>query len=216
MSNNTKAAPSTAKASSNATATQSNKTESKQVTASPYTVTACDQIVEVSAKTLLDENDFTKKGDSFFTMSVYMINQFEKRDGNTLKQSVSFDKINIAPSIIQGSVSCIRFSDSSYKSFVMCLPDKTSAEGVLKAFNQYKKCRMGDNLKNTPEETVKKLLQASCLGLNVNLDIKKFGGDANKAKAAYSTAMNNALKNVGNKLKDLVKPKEDKVNNPIA
>ena len=86
----------------------------------------------------------------------------------------------------------------------MCLADKATAQMILDTFNQIMKCRIGDNLKNSPAQTVQNVLKASCLGLDVSFDVKKFGGDLNKAKAALSTAMNNALKNATKNLKGSV------------
>ncbi len=132
-----------------------------------------------------------------------MVNQFEKKDGNTLRVSISMDKILNYPSIITGSVSCIEFSDIHKKRFSMCLPDKETAKNVLIAFSQFMKCRMGDNLKNTPSLTVQKIIRASCLGLDVKFELEKFEGDINKANAALSTALNSALRNAATNMKNL-------------
>jgi len=171
------------------------------VTAPPYKIASCEQVVEIQAKTLLDYKDFSKKGPAFFTLSAYMVNQFEKKDGNTLKVSLSLDKIGNMPSIIPGSVSCVGFTDSNNKQIAICLPNKSAANQVLKAFGDFMKCRMGDNLNDTPVSTIRNILKASCLGLDVNFDLKRFGGDVNKAKAALQTAMNSALKNVAQNVK---------------
>lgn len=200
----------------NATAGQGNNStnstaKSKIVSADPYTVTSCDQVVEFSGQIISDMNDFSKKSPAFFTISVYMVNQFEKKDGNTLTQSISIDKILTVPNIIQGSVSCINFQDVGGKLIPMCLESKATAKNILKAFNQFMKCRMGDNLKNTPAHTIQNILKASCLGLDVSFDINKFGGDLNKAKAALSTAMNSALKNAAKNLKGSVSAESSSV-----
>jgi hypothetical protein len=186
-------------------ATAGNTTQaSKTVNSPPYKLTSCDQVVEIDGNIISDMNDFTQKAPAFFTMSVYMVNQFDKKDGNTLKQSLSIDKIIVSPEIIQGSVSCINFQDSNFRKIPMCLADKATAQMILDTFNQIMKCRIGDNLKNSPAQTVQNVLKASCLGLDVSFDVKKFGGDLNKAKAALSTAMNNALKNATKNLKGSV------------
>lgn len=173
----------------------------KTVTGPPYKIASCEQVVEINAKTLLNYKDFSQKGPAFFTISAYMVNQFEKKDGNTLKVSISLDKIGNQPAIIPGSVSCVGFSDTNNKQIAICLPDKSTAKLILKAFGDFMKCRMGDNLKDTPAATIQNILKASCLGLDVNFDLKKFGGDVNKAKAALQTAMNTAFKNVAKNLK---------------
>ena len=182
---------------------------SKIVSASPYKVISCDQVVEVEASTLLDLNDFTKKGQAFYTMSAYMVNQFEKKDGNFLEKSITLDRIINMPSIIQGSVSCLGFFDTGKKYIAICPKDKKTANELLDAFGQFMKCRMGDSLRNTPASTVDNILKNSCLGLDVSFDIKKYGGDVNLAKAALQTAMNNALKNAAKNLKGNVNKEKD-------
>lgn len=137
-----------------------------------------------------------------------MVNMFDKKDSNTLRESIPMDKISSLPEIMKGSVSCIEFR--SHKThFAMCLPSKAEADNVIKAFGQLMKCRMGDSLKDTPAGTVQNIITSSCLGLNVNFDIEKFGGDVNKAKAALQTAMDTALKNVAKNLKKFALEKKD-------
>jgi hypothetical protein len=88
----------------------------------------------------------------------------------------------------------------------MCLPNKDNANQMIKAFGQLMKCRMGDNLKDAPASTIKNVLKASCLGLDVNYDIKKFGGDINAAKASLQAAMAKAFKNAAKNLKGFMLP----------
>jgi len=161
---------------------------------------------------LVDVNDFTKKSPAFFTLSVYLLNIFEKQDINTLIQSVSLNKIITLPQIIPGSVSCINFSNGK-KPVTMCLPDKNQANNVIKAFSQIMKCRMGDNLKDTPVTTIQNILKTSCLGLDVGFDIDKFKGDLNLARASLQTAMITALKNAAKNLKSaIIAPKKEDIN----
>lgn len=139
---------------------------SQHITASPYHVTACDQVIEIQAKYLTDLTDFSKKADAFFTFSLYMINQFAQRDVNTIMNSISMYKLKTTPSIITGSVSCVSFAASS-NNITICLPDKDTANQIIEAFNQFMKCRIGDNLKSTPAATVQRILKAGCKFFNL-------------------------------------------------
>jgi hypothetical protein len=201
---------------SNSTNTNANITEGKIVSNPPYKVISCDQVVEIEAGTLLDMNDFSKRGNAFFTLSMYMVNQFQKKDGNFLEKSITLDRIINMPEIIQGAVTCIGFFDTSDRYISICPKDKTTANQILDAFSQFMKCRMGDSLRNTPASTVDNILKNSCLGLDVTFDLKKYGGDVNRAKAALQNAMNQALKNAakhlkGNVSKEKENPDEEKV-----
>lgn len=201
-------------------ATSSNGTHAggsgaKTITGPPFKITTCDQVIQISAKTLLDYQDFTKKGDAFFTLSVYMVNMFESNNGDTLKNSITLDRIIKLPGIIPGSVSCVDFHDTTDKQFAICLPTKEEAKELIKAVNQFMKCRMGDSLKAAPARTVKSVMKASCLGLDVSFDLKQFGGDANKAKAALQSAMHKAMKNAAKDMHKAVK-KDAEEKDPLA
>jgi hypothetical protein len=135
---------------------------------------------------------------------------FEKKDPDTLLQSMTLEKMVQMPTIIPGSISCIGFKDSLVVNFALCLPNKENANQFLKAFGQLMKCRMGDNLKDNPGSTVKNILKNSCLGLDVDFDIKKYGGDVNLAKAGLQTAMNTAFENVAKNLTSFLIPQTPK------
>jgi hypothetical protein len=204
------------KPNADATKTNPNITLGKIVSSPPYKVMSCDQVVEIEAGTLLDLNDFTKKGNGFFTISMYMVNQFQKRDGNFLEKSITLDRIISMPKIIQGAVSCIGFFDTGDKYISICPKDINTSNQILDAFSQFMKCRMGDSLRNTPASTVDNILKNSCLGLDVTFDLKQYAGDVNRAKAALQKAMNQALKNAAKNLKGVVSkekeiPEEQKV-----
>jgi hypothetical protein len=178
------------------------------VTSSPYKIDSCEQIVEIEAQTLTDLNDYTQKESAFFTMSMYLVNIFGKKDPSTLKGSVMMNELVDLPQIIPGSVACLKFS-GQVNGLNMCLPDKATAELVLTTYNDLMKCRMGDNLKSATASTIQRLLKSSCLGLDVNFDIKKFGNDYNKAKASLQDAVNKALKGFTQSMNKAVKKAED-------
>jgi hypothetical protein len=187
-------------------ASTGNGTVSKIVTTAPFTISSCDQVIQIETQKLTDLDDFTKKSPAFYTISAFMMNLFEKKDTATLLQSTTLDRMVEMPTIIQGSVSCLEFKENTGKSLYMCLPNKDNANQMIKAFGQLMKCRMGDNLKDAPASTIKNVLKASCLGLDVNYDIKKFGGDINAAKASLQAAMAKAFKNAAKNLKGFMLP----------
>ena len=110
-----------------------------RIYSSPFKVESCDQVIEISADTLLDKNDFSKKEKKFYTISAYLINQFDTKDTSSLSESIEIDDIDNAPFIIEGSVSCVLFF-SSRRDINICLPNRKEAEEILKAFNDLWNC----------------------------------------------------------------------------
>ena len=186
---------------------------STRIVGTPYKITTCDQVVEIDAERITDYKDYSKKEKAFFTMSIYMVNMFGSKDSNTMKESISLDNFINTPSVLQGSVSCVDFFGMHDKRFSICLPDKETAKNVIDTFNLFLKCRLGDNLKNQPDaKTMKNILKASCLGLDVKFDLKKFNNNINLAKASLNAAVSRALLNTSRKLaidvKKAVQPKQ--------
>jgi hypothetical protein len=136
------------------------KNESRILSA-PFKVTSCDQVIEVSGKTLTDMNDYSKKEAKFYTLSTYLINQFDKKDSNTLTNSIGVEKINVLPQIIEGSVSCIGFHTPSQR-ILMCLDTAEDATNIIKAFQEFSKCRAGGSIGGSRNNLIK-ILETSCM-----------------------------------------------------
>lgn len=148
------------------------KNESRVLSA-PFKVKSCDQVIEIEgAKTLTDLNDFSQKQDRFFTMSVYMLNEFKKKDSSSLVESISFDKVTSFPSILPGSVGCVRFLGETRKSIV-CLESEDRASQLIQAYKDYQKCRRGEGLNSFNSATITSILRDSCISffLLESLDI---------------------------------------------
>jgi hypothetical protein len=136
---------------------------SSRILSPPYTITSCDQVIELSANTLTDLTDYSKKAEKFFTLSTYLINQFDKKDSSTLTDSIGVEKITSLPQIIEGSVSCVSFY-SSAKKIIMCLNSVEDANNIIKAFQQFSKCRAGGSIGGDSNDLIK-ILEASCMNI---------------------------------------------------
>ena len=148
------------------------KNESRVLSA-PFKVKSCDQVIEIEgAKTITDLNDFSQKQDRFFTMSVYMLNEFKKKDSSSLVESISFDKITILPEILTGSVSCVKFSSETRKSIV-CLETEEKANHLINAYKDYLKCRRGEGLSELSQSTITNILRDSCKSFILFLFLNK-------------------------------------------
>ena len=109
-------------------------------------------------------NDFSQKEERFFTMSVYMINEFKKKDSNSLVESISFDKMDEMPQILRGSVGCVQFR-YKLKKIIVCLDSEEKSEQLILAYKDFLKCRSGDSLHNFTTATVNNILRSSCKNL---------------------------------------------------
>jgi hypothetical protein len=183
------------------------KPESRILTA-PYVVTSCDQVIEIPGNTLTDMNDYSKKAPKFFTLSTYLVNQFEKKDSATLTDSIGVEKISVLPQIIEGSVSCIGFYTNSNQRIIMCLDNEAAAKDIMKAFNQFSKCRAGGSIGGTGGGIIK-ILETSCLGLKLRPDPKVFNKskDPLAMEKEIQNAISTALLKVSSEMRDSTKAK---------
>ena len=106
-------------------------------------------------------NDFNTKEDRFFTLSVLLLNEFKKKDINSLVKSISLDSITGEPAILPGSVGCVKFR-SDYKIITMCFDTEEKAIQFLKSYKTILDCRNGKSLDKFNEDKVQSILKASC------------------------------------------------------
>merc|ERR1712151_549835 len=175
------------------------KNESRILSA-PFKVTSCDQVIEIAGKTITDMNDYAQKADKFFTMSTYLVNQFEKKDSNTLTKSIGVEKIATVPSIIEGSVSCIGFYGLTEK-IVMCLNTEQEAKHAVEAFKTFSKCRNGASIGGNNNNLIK-ILETSCLGLKIKPDPKIFDMKKDPQGKKIQQAISMALLKVSQLMRD--------------
>merc|ERR1712032_1626221 len=182
---------------SSATGSMKNKS---RVLSAPYVVTSCDQVIEIAGNTLTDMNDFSKKAPKFFTMSTYLVNQFEKKDSSSLTNSIGVEKITNLPIIIQGSVNCVAFYSVSNQ-IIMCLDSVEAAKGVTAAFQQFSKCRAGGSIGGNTNNLIK-ILETSCLGLKIKPDPKIWNMSKDPQGKKIQAAISMALLKVSSNMRD--------------
>jgi hypothetical protein len=142
----------------------------------PWRMRSCDQVLQINAQTLKDMDDYALRQTAYFTMSIYMINIFNGKDNTKLVESVNVGSITDTPDIIKGTKNCLSFRDTKNdKQIAMCLSDSEEIEEIKDAFQKIMRCRMGDNLKELPIQVVKKIFEASCMGMTVNFDSQLAG-----------------------------------------
>ena len=145
-------------------------------------------------------NDYSLTAPKFFTISTYLINQFEKKDSATLTDSIGVEKITTLPQIIQGSVSCIGFYTNSAQHIIMCLDTGAAANDIVKAFQQFSKCRAGGSIGGNGAG-IMKILETSCLGLKIKPDPKIFNMSKDPEGKKIQAAIEIALMKVSSEMR---------------
>lgn len=129
----------------------------------PFNITQCDQVIQYEAETFVNNTDYSKRKPAFFTLSAFMINMFSNKSSSDLLESISLSSINVSPSILHGSKSCVNFEDSTTSRQInMCFKTKEEAENILKAYQTLLNCRGGADLH---KEAKTKVIKASCNGI---------------------------------------------------
>jgi hypothetical protein len=175
--------------------------ENARVKNEPHKIENCLQVLEIPGKRLKDPSDFTSKKDAFFTMSGYMLNMFEEKDNTTLLESIDLSNVTSMPRFMEGSVSCVYFSDNANRIIPMCLSDTDHAKKMIQIFENFLKCRSGDSLQPPSLIEIRNQLKQSCLGIDIDFDLSKFGKDEESAKKAIFESFNMAMISANHKLR---------------
>jgi hypothetical protein len=139
----------------------------------PYLVKSCDQVLLIPAKRIYDFNDYCKKSDGFLTVSVYMVNLFEAKDSNKLVESITLDKMTQMPQVLSGAPGCIDFQGGD-KRIAACFDYPESVTEVIQAYQDFLRCRMGDNLKQLSWNDIRNIIMSSCMGQSTTYNATSF------------------------------------------
>jgi hypothetical protein len=160
----------------------------------------CDQVIGLSGKVLLDVNDYTKSQEAYFTMNAFFINEYMNKDSSTLRNSIIVETITSLPTILEGS-SCVEF-DSPNKKLYMCPTDRPTAEKIIQVYASIVRCRQGETLGKLSLTELLATLKKSCLGLDIEVDLSKYGNDEELAKKelmnAYQAAFQRTIERLPN------------------
>ena len=127
----------------------------------PYKVERCDQILLIKGKKL-DLDNYCEKEESFMTMSIYMINFFQKKDVNKLIDSYSMHEITSMPTELAGAPGCTMWSTKT-KSFPFCYESREVLKEIEKAYIKFMNC------KNPKEVDMALELKRNCNLAKMNL-----------------------------------------------
>jgi hypothetical protein len=134
------------------------KAANMTLTSLPTKVTSCGQVLQIDVTRILDMEDYGKRDTGYLTMNAYIINLFTSSSSGILIESMTMDNMN-RPSAIQGALNCTEFSAKGGKRVGICFDDEKKASSVLKAYQSFMNCRMGDNLSTLTLEQMRAIFE---------------------------------------------------------
>lgn len=137
------------------------------ITAPPYKLVTCDQVLIIEGTTFASPRDFSIRKTQVFSLSVYMINQFTMKDAKTLNNHILIEDVTELPDQVFGAPTCLSFVDSKINNkIVMCLPARAYVNQIKDVFTDILKCRIGDNLKGSgvTNKDIRRVFEAACKG----------------------------------------------------
>lgn len=145
----------------------------------PYEITSCDQTAFITAKKLIDLNDFSKQKEAYFSINAYYIFEFDSKDVNTLRNSELVHEMKHEPSILMGAPGCVK-TDKLH----ICLDNKENALNIIDVINKFKFCKLGVGLDQAQILRVVRACKQHHSGLSEEL--KNQGIKSNKSKSKYT------------------------------
>ena len=134
------------------------------ITHAPYELKRCDSVLIIEGATIPSLKNYAIKTMQLFTMSAYMINAFNSKDGKSLSQHLLLEDIPTIPSVIYGTLRCLTFNNKKGDPIIMCLDNEDQAKQIIDVFLELLKCRIGDNLKDVDPVDLQRVFKQACLG----------------------------------------------------
>lgn len=126
----------------------------------PFTITRCDQIVLFPCTYINDEDDYRVRRKGFAVVTAHYTNLFADEDGQKLIQQVISSTAKGEPHNLKGARGCVRVpGDNFQKNLNICTPSMNTAKNLLEVYEQFARCRYGDNLAPIPAEMLQELLK---------------------------------------------------------
>ncbi len=128
----------------------------------PFVLTRCDQVVHFPVHYINDEDDFRVRHLGYVTISAYLTNLFNGKDGQKLVQSLEHTQMKSDPCYLKGARGCIKVTkDVNLRLHNMdyCVADDMLAENILYVYKEFKRCRLGDSLQPIPIWLLGKITQ---------------------------------------------------------
>jgi hypothetical protein len=174
----------------------------------PFKVKRCDQIILFPATYINDEDDYRVRRKGFVAITAHYTNLFADHDGQKLIQQVVSSTMRSEPHHLLGARGCVRVPGGvRQKNLNICTTSKNFANNLLDVYNDFARCRIGDNLAPISAAVLKELMKL-CGISRVTLEGKGAAAAMDKLtnavnsrnKRIVTAAANKSLKRDGNHL----------------
>lgn len=128
------------------------------VNGSPFKVVQCNQIVMFDAEYIENLKDYRKKVHGFFMVNVYSVHLFKEKNAETLIHTVNYSQMEKIISPLKGAKGCLILDGGKVSAdLTICFKSESDTLLLMEAFNNFAKCRKGDNLVQISPEQLKEL-----------------------------------------------------------
>lgn len=131
------------------------------ISSPPYEVKECNQVVMFEADYITDLKDFRNRKQGFFVITVYKIDLFAEKNAEKLIHSVYFNQMKKMIEPLKGAKGCLILDGGNVTAdMTICFKQDRFSEtlNILDVFQQFSKCRKGDNLVELSDEKIKDLV----------------------------------------------------------
>jgi len=158
----------------------------------PFKIQRCDSIVYFPCAFINNMKDYRQRKVGFVSITAHYTNLYADKDGQKLIQQVLHTLMPNLPRLVSGAEGCIQIQgDKGQKKMIICVPTQVNAINLLKVYEDFTRCRLGDNLTDIPPANLKALMKLC------NVDISQLTVDPTVGKNQA-----NNLKNIDLKAKE--------------
>lgn len=126
----------------------------------PFKIQRCDAIVYFPCAFVNNMDDYRQRKVGFVSITAHYTNLYADKDGQKLIQQVLHSLMPNLPRLTSGAEGCIQIQgDKGQKKMIICVPTQVNAINLLKVYEDFTRCRLGDNLTDIPPANLKALMK---------------------------------------------------------
>jgi hypothetical protein len=156
----------------------------------PFEITRCDQMVNFPGAFINDQDDYRVRKKAFVSITAHYTNLYADKDGQKLIQHVVHTQVTAMPTLISGAEGCITVGHEKHqrhqKDMKLCTRSLANANNLLKVYQSFSRCRMGDSLTHIKHKNIKKLMEL-CKVDEKSLQVTSGDSKSHPAKAVKNT-----------------------------
>lgn len=167
----------------------------------PFKIERCDQILLFAATYINDEDDYRVRKEGYVAITAHYTNLFADKDGQKLIQQNISSLSRDEPHHLKGARGCIRIAGANdQKNLNICTMSKGFATNLLTVYQDFARCRLGDNLQPISAEVLNQLMKlcgisrVTLTGSSANAAMNKLEAEIKKRNSdTMKSSMNRAL-----------------------